>query len=51
MYNYSYITKKIQVNTGSIGVILFMHEHITQMHEQVFMYNAKIGDPHIVDFL
>lgn len=42
--------KKIQVNTGSIGVILFMHEHITQMHEQVFMYNAKIGDPHIVDF-
>ena len=27
-----------------------MHEYITQMHEQVFMYNAKIGDPHIVDF-
>ena len=50
MYNYSYIAK-IQVNTGSIGVILFMHEHITQMHEQLFMYNAKIGDPHIVDFL
>ena len=37
MYNHSYIIK-IQVNTGSIEIILFMHSLITQMHEQLFIY-------------
>ena len=32
-----HIYSKIQVNTGSIEVILFMHEYITQMHEQLFI--------------
>ena len=28
---------KTQINTRSIEVILFMHDHITQMHEQLFI--------------
>ena len=28
-----------------------MHYFITQMYEQAFIYDIKIGAPHIVDFL
>ena len=31
-------TKKTQIDTGSIEVILFMHSLITQMYEQLLIY-------------
>ena len=50
LYPYGYITvnnkictnihilAKTLINTGSNGIILFMHWSITQIHEQLFIY-------------
>ena len=50
-YGYTYVNNKIcadihiyqktQLNTGSIEFILFMHNHITQTNEQLFIYTGN----------
>ena len=44
-------TKKTQIDTGSIEVILFMHSLITQMYEQLLIYIRKFNDFYIKDIL